>query len=40
MDAKETDSRVARLAKAIWGQYGADIMKEWEERGRGEDRRE
>jgi hypothetical protein len=30
--AKDADLRVARLAKAIWGQYGAAILKEWEER--------
>lgn len=31
MDVKDTNLRVARLAKAIWGQYGAAILKEWEE---------
>jgi len=31
-EAKETNLGVARLARAIWGQYGAEIMREWEER--------
>jgi len=31
-DNKETNLRVARLAKAIWGQYGAAVLREWEER--------
>jgi len=32
METKERNLRVARLAGAIWGQYGAAIMREWEER--------
>jgi len=32
-ESKETNLRVARLARAIWGQYGAAILREWEERG-------
>jgi len=38
MDAKESNDsnlRMGRLARAIWGQYGAVIMREWEEQGEG-----
>ena len=31
MGAKEENLRVARLARAVWGQYGAAILREWEE---------
>ena len=31
-DQNDTNLRVARLARAIWGQYGAAVLREWEER--------
>ena len=43
MDArgsKDTNLRIVRLARAIWGQYGAVIMKEWEERTKREKKEE
>ena len=30
MGAKEENLRVARLARAVWGQYGTEILREWE----------
>ena len=32
MDGKAAHLPAARLAKAIWNQYGAAVMEEWEAR--------